>query len=256
MAPLTSAALPRTDAVAARLELPERVGSTNADLLAAVRADADAWPHLSVLVTDDQTAGRGRLGRTWTAPAGSALAISVRLDVARLPVASRGWIPLVAGTALTRAVQSEGADAQLKWPNDVLVGGRKICGILTEAVAGLDGAVVVGAGINTAMTAEQLPVDTATSFAVLGIDPDVDGLLSRYLVALRTLCDELVDEPDAARAAVRSACGTIGRDVTVQLPDASTLRGSAEGLDDEGRLLVRSGADLHTVSAGDVVHVR
>lgn len=256
MAPLTSAALPRTDAVAARLELPERVGSTNADLIAGVRADADAWPHLSVLVTDDQTAGRGRLGRTWTAPAGSALAISVRLEVERLPVASRGWIPLVAGTALTRAVQSEGADAQLKWPNDVLVGGQKICGILTEAVADLDGAVVVGAGINTAMTAEQLPVDTATSFAVLGIDPDVDGLLSRYLVSLRTLLDELVDEPDAARAAVRSACGTIGRDVTVHLPDGSTLRGSAEGLDDEGRLLVRSGGDLHTVSAGDIVHVR
>lgn len=256
MGAITSAALPRTAGVASRVETRERVGSTNAELVAAVAADAPAWPHLSVLITDDQTAGRGRLGRAWSAPAGAALAVSVRIDAGGIPAGARGWIPLIAGTALARALQPEGVDATVKWPNDVLVEGRKISGILTESVAGVADAVVIGTGINTAMTSDQLPIESATSFAVLGVAPDIDGLLSRYLVSLGTLLDALAVDPDAARAAVREVCGTIGHDVVVHLPDGSTLRGRAEGLDDDGRLLVRADDGLRPVSAGDVVHVR
>ncbi len=261
----------RTDAVATRLAIAERTGSTNADLVRDHALDRPAWPHLSVLVTDDQTDGRGRLGRVWSAPPGSALAISVVLDVGDLRPADRGWVPLLAGAALTRAVSAQLAarlgrthTVRMKWPNDVLVDGRKISGILAEAVPGVPDAVVVGTGINTAMTAEQLPVPTATSFATLGVSvtPDlVDTLLADYLAALGELMGALLlEDGDAVRAGVHAEvealCGTIGSAVRVHLPDGSELVGEALRLGPHGELIVRDGGDETSVVAGDVVHVR
>lgn len=255
---------PLASRVAAALTELAHTGSTNADL--AERAGRESIDHLTVLLTRDQRSGRGRLDRTWTAPAGAALAVSVLVRVGDVPPAARGWIPLIAGVAMTRAVgaQLPGHEVRAKWPNDVLVDGRKICGILAQGVAsdigGTDG-VVVGSGVNTAMTAEQLPVPTATSFAALGSGCDEDRLLSDYL---ETLCALLADlaraagdaETSGVRSAVIASCATLGQEVAVSLPDGTSLRGTAETLDAEGRLIVRSGAALVPVSAGDVVHVR
>ncbi|MBO0979370.1 biotin--[acetyl-CoA-carboxylase] ligase [Microbacterium sp. SD291] len=237
--------------------LPE-IGSTNAELRTHV-ADAVAWPHLSVLVTENQTAGRGRLDRSWIAPPGASLAVSVLLR--RLPDAgeARGWIPLAAGLAMADAVAAQlpEHDVAVKWPNDVLVDGRKICGILAEAAAD---AVIVGAGVNTAMTASELPVPTATSFASLGATADADRLLADYLGGLDARLSALAASGDAVSSglheAVSARCATLGLDVTVALPGERMLEGTATALDAEGRLVVLSAGSEHPVSAGDVVHVR
>lgn len=249
---------PRAAAVVPRLELLTRTGSTNADL----REHADdvlAWPHLSTLVTRDQTAGRGRLDRSWVAPAGAALAVSVLLRELPANPDVRGWIPLAAGTAMCEAVRAQLPQHQVavKWPNDVLVDARKICGILAEATADT---VIVGAGVNTAMTSEQLPVPTATSFAALGVTVDDDALLTAYLTRLDALLRALVESDDAVSSglheAVTAQCATLGRAVSVSLPGGRTLVGTATALDADGRLLVEVAGTEHTVSAGDVVHVR
>ncbi len=248
---------PRSTARASRLEFVAHAGSTNADLRAHAD-DAAAWPHLSVLATRDQTAGRGRLDRVWTAPAGAALAVSVMLRPQMDP-ALRGWIPLIAGVAMADAIteQLPGRDVAVKWPNDVLVDGRKICGILAEAS---DDAVIVGAGVNTAMTGEQLPVPAATSFAVLGAVADEDRLLVDYLDRLDELSGMLSSAGDPiaggvhAVATARSA--TLGREVEVILPGGRMLAGTAVALDEEGRLVVEADGRREAVSAGDVVHAR
>jgi BirA family transcriptional regulator, biotin operon repressor / biotin---[acetyl-CoA-carboxylase] ligase len=129
---------PRAAAVSPRLQIVESTESTNADVVRAAAAAPEQWPHLSVVLTTDQRAGRGRLDRTWTSPPGSGLAVSVLVRVPDLPVASRAWIPLIAGAALTRAVIAQlvgsGHSATLKWPNDVLLDGGKLAGILAEVV--------------------------------------------------------------------------------------------------------------------------
>ncbi|GAB3600984.1 biotin--[acetyl-CoA-carboxylase] ligase [Microbacterium tumbae] len=244
--------LPRTASVAADLAIVGQSSSTNAEL----RERADSSPHLSVLITENQTAGRGRLDRVWTAPAGSALAISVLLRTLPAP-GVLGWIPLAAGLAMADAVAAQlpGRQVGVKWPNDVLVDTRKICGILAEAA---DGAVVVGAGVNTAMTAVQLPVPTATSFAVLGAEADVDALAADFLTGLDLAVSRLAASGDAdasgLRGRVEERCLTLGRDVSVSLPDGVVLRGRATGLEIDGRLIVDVAGTPHAVAAGDVVH--
>lgn len=250
--------LTRTRAVAGRVHTVASTGSTNADLRAHT-ADADAWPHLSVLVTDDQTAGRGRLDRVWTAPPGSALAISVLLRALPQDPTARGWIPLIAGTAMADAVAAQLQDRQVavKWPNDVLVDERKICGILAEAAGD---AVIVGAGVNTRMTAAQLPVPTATSFAVLGVDVDPDQLIADYLRGLRRHLSSLAGAGGGVdhdvHAAVSARCATLGRRVLVSLPGGAALDGVACALELDGRLRVSVDGVDHAISAGDVVHAR
>ncbi|MCG7418501.1 MULTISPECIES: biotin--[acetyl-CoA-carboxylase] ligase [Microbacterium] len=259
--PIPSAGYPLTAAISPRVQLVETTESTNADVVAAVVADPAGWPHLSLLVTDDQRAGRGRLDRTWVAPAGTALAVSVVVDAGRIPVSMRGWIPLAAGAAMTGAVNARlrghGSTAELKWPNDVLVDGGKICGILAEAVPGSLDTVVVGAGVNTRMTRADLPVASATSFAAIGVDVDDDRLLADYLEAFAGLLTALSDgEAERVHRDIEKQCATVGREVSVAMPDGTTLQGRAERLDAEGRLVVVSGTIQTVVSAGDVVHVR
>lgn len=266
-APLDPTALFRLRAVAPRVQWRERSGSTNAELVAA--AGPERWPHLGVLLTDQQVSGKGRLGRTWSAPAHSSLAVSILLRPS-LPVESWGWLSMLGGTvlvdALTRAFRTAGVTAvpRLKWPNDVLVDGRKLCGILAEVVldAGGSPAVVIGFGLNTAMTAEQLPVDTATSLAVLGADLDLDALLADLVLGLDQMLSRLEEaDGDAQRAGivadVTAACGTLGTAVRVELPGGSFVVGTATRLGDAGALVIEraDGGEL-TVTAGDVVHLR
>jgi BirA family transcriptional regulator, biotin operon repressor / biotin---[acetyl-CoA-carboxylase] ligase len=229
-------------------------GSTNADLAALATAGEPAG---LVLVADEQTAGRGRLGRTWSAPPGSALTFSVLVRPS-VPPARLGWLPLVSGLALVDAVRSTtGLAVELKWPNDVLVGAGKLGGILTERVGGTD-AAVVGIGLNVAMSAEQLPVPTATSLAVElagSTPPDRSDLLAAVLAALDGWLDRWESGEDL-RGRFRAACATLGRPVRVDLPAGGTLTGTARDVDDAGRLVVDTDGGETAVAAGDVVYVR
>ncbi len=242
---------------AARLDVVATTGSTNADLRMHVD-DVAGWPHLSTLVSRHQSAGRGRLDRRWTAPAGASLAISVLLR-REVPPAQRGWVPLIAGTAMADAVaaQLSAHEVAVKWPNDVLVDGRKICGILAEAAGS---AIIVGAGVNTAMTEAQLPVPTATSFAVLGAPVDEDRLLADYLRMLEQRLAALAEAGDAVAAGIHAVAtarsATIGRPVVVTLPGDRVQEGTAVSLDEEGRLIVETEGRVEAISAGDVVHAR
>lgn len=241
----------RSHALAPYLVVLGTTGSTNAELMA--RAGV---PDFCVVATLDQHSGRGRLGREWSTPPGTALAVSVLV-----PGPADGWLPLRAGLAMTEAVLPLVAGpaagrVELKWPNDVLVGGRKVSGILCEVAP--DGRVVVGAGVNLTMSDADLPVPTATSLTLEGADPHdlADIVLSRYLSRLFSALQSPAAAVQAS-ASVRELCGTIGRRVRVELPGGAELHGTATGIDDSGRLEVRDDLGrLHALSAGDVHHLR
>ena len=234
------------------VEVVAATPSTN--LLAAERARSGAGEGL-VVVAEHQTAGRGRLDRTWVTPERSALTLSLLLRP-RTAAVDWPWLPLLTGYAASQALRRVGATAVLKWPNDVLLDERKLAGILTERVETPEGpAVVVGIGLNVGMTREELPHDGATSLAVQGLDVDRTDLLSALLERLRVEYDAFErGELAALRAAYTGACATVGREVRVELPTGRTLEGEATGIDEGGRLLVSGPGGVVPVSAGDVVH--
>jgi BirA family biotin operon repressor/biotin-[acetyl-CoA-carboxylase] ligase len=236
------------------VEVVDTAPSTNA--LVAERGRTGAGEGL-VVVAEHQTAGRGRLDRTWETPARSALTVSVLLRP-RVAAMEWPWFPLLTGRAAAVALRNLGAPVALKWPNDVLLDGRKVGGILTERVDTPGGAaLVVGVGINVGMTPEQLPVETATSLAVAGLDVDRTDLLSALLRSLRSEYDAFQRGGAAAlRSSYAASCETLGRQVEVSLPSGETLSGEATGIDEGGRLLVRTAEGVVPVSAGDVVHLR
>lgn len=243
----------------AALDVVDVTGSTNADLAAAARAGAG---DRTVLLAEHQTAGRGRLGRSWEAPAGSGLALSVLLRPAGVAPARWGWVPLLTGLALAEAVAELGrVDAVLKWPNDLLLGpGQgKAAGILA-AVA--DHAVVVGVGLNVAPRADELPVPTATSLAVEGAAcTDREELAVALLLRLDSWyvrwCAAAGDAgASGLRDAYRARCATLGQPVAVQLAEDEPVTGAAVDVDADGRLVLDTAAGRRVMSAGDVVHVR
>ena len=209
-----------------------------------------------VLVAERQTAGRGRMNRSWQSPPGSGLTVSLLLRPA-VPMARLGWLPLVVGTALVGSLRAGlSVPAELKWPNDVLVGGNKLAGILAEVVPGLSAppSVVVGFGLNVTATADELPPG-GTSLLLAGADParlDRSALLADFLRDIVTALARWEADPDQARDAYLAVCGTLGREVRVHLPDSSTVRGLATDVDQHGRLVVNGRA----FGAADVVHLR
>jgi len=271
--------LPLSIAIAPALSWTPSVGSTNVVLRdRATRESAADVPDFTVLATDNQTAGKGRLDRTWVAPAGASLAVSVLLRPQTpsgrpLDLAAFGWYPLLAGLAMTRAcaaVLSDPGAAQLKWPNDVLIEHKKVSGILAELVLTPSGpALIIGAGVNLTLTADQLPTPTSTSLALAGAelvgaaDGLLDTVLAAYLGELRRLTAVFAAaEGDAQSSGLRQqvieACDTIGRSVRVELPSGESPIGTAVGLDAQGCLQVDIGADAPplVVAAGDVTHLR
>ncbi len=221
---LSSVSLPTWDVV-----YVDATGSTNA------AAAATPVPG-RVVVTDHQTAGRGRLDRGWETPAGVALTFSAVIDP-ELPDAQWPWLPLLAGVAVADAVRRATAlVTSLKWPNDVLVGDRKLAGILVERVAGPAGPVaVVGVGVNVHQT--ELPVPHATSLALEGATLDRADLLQAVLAGI---AGELAGwrssrgDPTGLRASYRAQCETLGRDVRVERPGGGAVEGRAEDVDDAG----------------------
>jgi BirA family transcriptional regulator, biotin operon repressor / biotin---[acetyl-CoA-carboxylase] ligase len=247
-----------------QVEVVESTGSTNADLLARAR---DGEPEGTVLVTEHQQAGRGRMGRTWITPPRAALTFSLLVRPETVPPARRGWLPLLTGVAVTEAITDvTGVPATLKWPNDVLAAQGKLVGILAEAAAD---AIVVGIGLNVSTAAAELPdrgpgALPAASLLTAGAKPGtldrgrlllaiLDAFERRYLAWCAAAGD-----PDRSglRAAYVERSGTIGRQVRAELPGGQALSGSAVGVDADGRLLVRSSAGTVSVAAADVVHLR
>src|SRR6478609_620535 len=244
-----------------QLTVVESTGSTNADLLRGVSVDPRAWPDLSVLTAEYQSAARGRLDRHWEAPARSSVSVSIVLRPVNaegrpLPTQSYSWLSLLAALALREALlETAGIPAELKWPNDVLVRGKKIAGILAQLGPLGDGAVppvVLGTGLNVTLTASELPVPTATSV-----------LLEQPATVDRSFCNADGD-PAAGMAGrpslhkrVEHVLTTLGKQVRAQHPAAHEIIGHASRLDDYGSLLVvDAGGHEHVVTAGDVVHLR
>lgn len=264
--PLHEAALRRALVVPGGLWTDVRVvaetGSTNSDIAKAAREGADEG---LVLVAERQTSGRGRLGRVWTSPPRAGLTLSVLLRPFEVDLTRFSWLPLLAGLALTEAVRRVAeVDAALKWPNDLLIGDRKCAGILAEAIPPAPGApttesaVVIGIGLNTTLREHELPRPDATSLALAGATcADRGPILKAFLRSLATWYDRwrrTGGDPDASglREAYMFHCATLGREVLVHLPDGSQLKGSAEGIDVDGRIVV----DGRAFAAADVVHLR
>ena len=238
-------------------------GSTNADLAAAARAGT-AEPGY-VLVSDYQAAGRGRLGRTWTAPPRTSIAMSVLVRPDGVDPARWTWLPLLTGLAVADGLsRAAGLDVRLKWPNDVLVGDRKVCGILAERVETPDGpACVVGMGINTHLEPADLPVPTATSVAIEAATagrpvPSRTSVVATVLAAYELLFRRWVAAPDDSglAAAYRRRSATLGRAVRVVLGPDESIEGTATAIDADGRLVVRTSGATRVFGAGDVIHVR
>ncbi|MCI4044355.1 MULTISPECIES: biotin--[acetyl-CoA-carboxylase] ligase [unclassified Streptomyces] len=253
----------RPDALWTSLEVVESTGSTNTDLAGQARTGAAGEG--TVLVAEEQTAGRGRLERTWTAPPRSGLFLSVYLEPGDIPVERWGWVPLLAGVAAaTGLAKSAGVDMSLKWPNDLLVSvegeERKTGGILGEFAG--DG-IVVGLGINVSLRADELPAPTAGSLALAGaVSTDRETLLRAVLRSLEDWYGRWkAAGGDAAasglQAAYAAGCATLDRTVRAELPGGKSLVGEAVAIDGDGRLVLSTEGGLQQpVSAGDIVHLR
>ncbi|WP_411709374.1 biotin--[acetyl-CoA-carboxylase] ligase [Corynebacterium sp. LaCa116] len=263
------------------IDYTESTGSTNTDLMQADRV-ADG----TVLLTNEQVSGKGRLGRHWVSPAGSQLIFSMLILPETLD--HLGTLPLAAGLAVTDSVEG----AVLKWPNDVHIDGKKLCGILAEAgpvgeafksapktevsktevskaevskteinkaeVAPKTQAanppsarVVVGMGINVTLTREELPIVAATSLALEGRDTDRTALAITVLKNLRRRVTQWEQQDPQLMADYRTVCSSIGQEVRLEAP-AGDVTGTVEGVADDGRINV--GGEYY--SAGDVIHLR
>jgi BirA family biotin operon repressor/biotin-[acetyl-CoA-carboxylase] ligase len=214
------------------------IDSTNRYLLECAAAGA---PEGVVAVADEQTAGRGRLGRSWVAPPRSALLVSALLQP-KLPPEQRHLLTVAAALAAIDSVHAlAGVEARLKWPNDVVVDDRKLAGILAESDGA--GATVVGMGLN--LRGDWFPPElqeTATACAV-----DRDALLAAWLGVF----DARLDAVDGLLDDARRHSATLGRRVRVELAQ-ETFEGVARDLTPAGYLVV----DDRVVTAGDVVHLR
>lgn len=262
------------------VEVVGATGSTNEDLVTSLAAGRVGSGATHLLVAEHQRAGRGRRGRSWEAPAGSALTFSLALGAEGEdgpPAAARPWYGFAAGLAVARTVRRlTGLEAVLKWPNDVLLPApagsegeelgadphgrplRKCCGVLSTAAPGRG--LVVGIGVDVDQDAHELPVATAVSLRGAGGAVDRSDLLVGIVEEFTALADALAGagfDPEASglAPAVRAICVTLGWRVEVSLP-AGPLSGIAESIDGLGRLHVAADGELVPVDAGDVVHLR
>ncbi|WP_328887416.1 biotin--[acetyl-CoA-carboxylase] ligase [Streptomyces sp. NBC_00316] len=252
----------RPGALWTSLDVVDSTGSTNTDLAARAAELAEG----TVLVAEEQTAGRGRLDRSWTAPARSGLFFSVYLvpgdDV---PVHRWGWLPLLAGVATaTGLAKAAGVDTALKWPNDLLVDvageERKAGGILAERAGN---GVVVGIGLNVTLRAAELPAPTAASLSLAGaVSTDRETLLRGVLRSLdHWYVEWRAAGGDAARSGLQAAyaagCATLGRTVRAQLPGDRSVVGEAVAVDGDGRLILSTADGVQEpLSAADIIHLR
>jgi BirA family biotin operon repressor/biotin-[acetyl-CoA-carboxylase] ligase len=209
------------------------IGSTNARARELAVAGA---PHGTAVTADEQTAGRGRQGRGWSTPPGSALAVSLVL---------RDPAPLLSLRAGLAVADLAGATALVKWPNDVLVEGRKVAGVLVEGRP-QERWAVLGIGVNAALDLTELPEELRATAGTLGLRP---AELPRALdVLLAALAARLEEEPEATLAALRERDALAGRRVRWEGGE-----GTGAGIAADGALLVRdAGGTVHALAAGEV----
>ena len=226
--------------------LPE-VGSTNDIALGWLRQGA---PEGAVVVADVQSLGRGRLGRRWHAPAGTALTASIVLKPAR---AALGRLTMVGAVAIAETIEGLGAtNVDIKWPNDVRLNGRKVCGILPEAA--WEGDVLVGAALGMGLNVRVDFAGSELADRAISLEPALGHRLDRVELLARLLAR--VDDWQARAGsqdlfeAWKQRLSTIGQTVTVS---GVSVGGVAEGVDDQGALLVRTeSGDVQRVIAGDI----
>ena len=234
-------------------------GSSNKDLLE--KAKAEDLPEFYVMATDYQLAGRGRLERRWEAAPGSSVMASILLRPDFRDPNALGWLSLLAAIAIAQSLKELEIQAQIKWPNDVLIADKKVSGILAEASQDLS-SVVVGFGINVLQQPNQLPFETATSLlAATGNLFDRDQILASVITNLRALYLALAETGgDALQSGIRELAldfsATTGKKVRIIYPDESEATGEAIDIDHSGRLVVRTSKETLSVSAGDVLHLR
>jgi BirA family transcriptional regulator, biotin operon repressor / biotin---[acetyl-CoA-carboxylase] ligase len=242
---------------AAGFEYLEQTGSTNKDLLAR----SQGLPEFFVLATDFQTAGKGRMDRSWEASPGSSVMASILLRPQFTQSSGIGWLSLLTALAITKAISGLGLAPKIKWPNDVLIAEKKVSGILAEVATDLS-CVVIGFGINVNQSDQQLPVDTATSLSIESASAvERDQLLAAVIENIRTLYLELSkaggDATDSGlRQAILEMSATVGSQVSVEFPDGKKVFGLAKDIDETGRLVVSTQTETLSVSAGDVLHLR
>lgn len=234
----------------------ESTGSTQVDLVKKVR-DGVAT-HGDVLATEFQSAGRGRLDRTFIAPPRSALLFSFYIEP-KSKGERWGWLPLLAGQSVCRAISEvldikSGDTVKLKWPNDILLNDRKVAGLLAERVEtpGATG-VVIGIGINVYTRQEELPVPNATSFALQGYSEcDRNELLAHILKSFSDHLERWENEDSSLLLEYTNASATLGRQVSIEIPGQSNVLSVAAGIDASGALVLEDGRHI---TVGDVVHV-
>ena len=227
----------------------EVTGSTQDDLLN--RAQQSEAQNGDVLVTDFQSAGRGRIDRTFEAPASSALLFSFYIEPKR-ELSEWSFLPLVVGLGASFALSAidPGITPTLKWPNDIQIDGLKVGGIIAHATRK---GVVIGVGINVAMQESELPVAQATSLALKNF-----GELNRNIVLASFLneFENLLGRWEAGedlRHLYLERCSTIGLKIEAQLPGGVNKRGVAAGISPHGELILDDGS---RVTVGDIVHLR
>jgi BirA family biotin operon repressor/biotin-[acetyl-CoA-carboxylase] ligase len=241
----------------ADVRVHDELESTNTTLVEEARNGA---PEGLVVVADHQTAGRGRLGRTWSAEPGTALLVSVLLRPP-LPIDEIPLVLMAAGLAACDGVEAAaGFRPRLKWPNDLVVDDRKLAGLLSEAAGGAEPAVVLGLGINVAAGAypADLATDAVSCAEAAGRPVDRTLLLTELLVALESrYTTALTGKRDETLAPYRSDSATLGRRVRVDLTAGTSLEGQATSLADDGRLIVTDDqGSKHLIHVGDVKHLR
>jgi len=250
-------------ALAAGIDAPAHffdvIGSTNDVLVRLAEQGAPEW---TLVVAGHQDSGRGRLGRSWESLPGSSLLMSL-LVRPQLSPADAALVTLGAGAcmALSCAVAC-GVEVKCRWPNDLMVGDRKLGGVLVEAR--VEGSrlqhAVIGIGLNMKHGVRDFPpelAETATSIAIEGGRPEMAQLLYDFLVRVRRFCDPSDPRfPSTVLDTYRGVCDTIGRPVKATTMTGDAVEGTAIGIGDSGTLLVETPAAVEEIGFGEVAHLR
>ena len=267
LTPETIHSVLRTKSFGRTLHVLPETPSTNTAAIALAQKGA---AHGTVVVAERQTAGRGRLGRSWYSPAGANLYCSVIVRQTPGPTQLTewlSWVPLLSAVAAARAIQEVAAlQARLKWPNDILLGQRKLGGVLCESSGShTQGTfVVVGIGINVNTAQDAFPDDLrdlATSLAAEAGHPfDRAALLASLLLELERSESLLLGQPADLKHEYMRLCSTLGRHVQISLADGEIVEGRADSINPDGSLrIIQNGANAGTIldlRAGDVTHLR
>lgn len=247
-----------------RIELFDSLPSTNREASRLAQADVE---HGTVVVADSQTAGRGRLARTWFSPAGANLYCSVILRMKRPADGLTewlSWLPLVSALAAAEAIEAVSSlHVSVKWPNDLLISERKVGGILCESGTGSGSSPfqIIGIGLNANVEQQDWPEELRESATSIWHEQqrivDRNRLLAQLLLELEQCIDELATHGTSRLAlAYHQRCSTIGQRVKATLANGDQCLGRAEGIGQDGALIVRPDATQPGSKSPEIIHLR